>query len=106
MTTQYLSQLVELDEKALNKISKTDLVKSITSSKFQFDAAERREKELTEKLEKQSADELAMKKMIAAMVNVELQRNEYSNETEWDKVELSSLVGALISKHMELLAGK
>jgi len=95
----YLSELMKLDKKKLNKMKKDDIVKVLTESKWQWDSNITQVKTAEEKLIKNSLDSVLCKNLIVAYLGKEVERDEYSGEIKNIKtMPIVELVGELLGK--------
>lgn len=93
----YLSQMVKMNEKELNKKSKTDIVKAITGYSYQYTHMETQVKDMQKKLDEQKVNENAAKKLLIAYTGYVLEKPEYGEPTI-DSVDLLHLVGLALEK--------
>ena len=95
----YLSELMTMDKKKLNKMKKDDIVKVLIESKWQWDSKDTSLKEAKENNAKSAVDAILCKNLIVAYLGKEVERDEYSGEIKNIKtMPIVELVGELLGK--------
>lgn len=94
----YISELIKLDTKAINKMPKDEIIKTIIGSKWQWDSNINSVKQAEEKLVKQSESEVAAKMMLIGYLGKEVEKDEYSGKPNLDKLNLCEMIGELMCK--------
>ena len=94
----YISNLIKMDKKELSKVSKDELVKTLSEQKWEWESKENKIKELEARLSQQSENERAVKMMLIGYLGKDVERDEYSGSVVLNKVNLSELVGEVMVK--------
>ena len=94
-----LSELIKKDKKELNKLSKVEIIESITGSKYQYKTLEAQVKELKENNTNASAEAVLCKKMIMGFLSMPLKKEgNYGEVDAWKDEPLIGLLGQLLAK--------
>ena len=94
----YISELIKLDTKAINKMPKDEIIKTITNSKWQWENNIEAVKKAETALVKQSESETAAKLMLVGYLGKEVEKDEYSGKPNLDKLNLCEMIGELMCK--------
>lgn len=94
----YISELIKLDTKAINKMPKDEIIKTIVSGKWQWDNNIDAVKQAEGKLIKQAESEVAAKLMLIGYLGKEVEKDEYSGKPNLDKLNLCEMIGELMCK--------
>lgn len=94
----YLSELIKLDAKSLNKMPKDEIIKAITGSKWQWDNNVNEVKKSHEALVRQSESENNAKLMLIGYLGKEVERDEYNGKPELEKLNMCEMIGELMCK--------
>ena len=95
----YLSELVKLDKKELNKKSKAEMIECITSHSWQYTQMESEIKNLKSEIEKAKAPYNQAKLLLLGALSIDPQPiSEYDDKPNLDVVDLCNLIGRLLSE--------
>ena len=99
----YLSELVKLDSKQLNKMKKEEIVKAISDYGYQFTHAVKGKEEAEKNLASSNSDQLALIRMFAAFIGEELQSDsDYQFNVDYRKQDLMTLAAKVMAKCVEV----
>lgn len=93
-----ITELLNLSEVDLNKLTKSEIVSVITSGKWQAIGWKRQSEELSKQLDENRTNERAACVMLAAFVGVELNRNEYNSTIDSKNLNILELAGLVAAK--------
>ena len=94
----YISELIKLDTKSINKMPKDEIIKTITNSKWQWESNIEAVKKAETALVKQSESETSAKLMLVGYLGKEVEKDEYSGKPNLDKLNLCEMIGELMCK--------
>ena len=93
----YLSELIKLEKKELNKLPKEKIIEAITNSKWQWESNENRVAESSKKLVEQSKNEDGAKLLMLGYLGERQPEGEYGVEP-LSRVSLLELLGKVLVK--------
>jgi hypothetical protein len=86
-------KLCTMPEAELKKMTKTELITSIKHESFYPEHYRKEAEKLQKQIEENATNERAACVMLAALVGLTLERNEYSGKIESNKLNILELVG-------------
>lgn len=99
----YLSELVKLDSKQLNKMKKEEIVKVVSDYGYQFTQAVNDKAEAEKKLSSSNSDQLALIRMFAAFIGEEIQSDsDYIFNVDYRKQDLMTLAAKVMAKCVDV----
>lgn len=100
------SELMKMDKKDLNKVSKSDLIESIADASFYYNHNKEQVKQAEKKLVDQSTSETMAKKTIVGLAglpeSIDKEKvTDYHGDINHSKIDINELLGHLIKYFVE-----